>query len=310
MNMNIRNTAPDCLFIGGSTQDLLMLTDRIPGPDERSQDFDYEKCCGGVSATAASAYRKLGGRAGVITVVGNDDAGQFIRQDLEAQGFMECRILQLDAPSSVSLIQVDGQGKRSIVHFGGCIRKLKFDMLDKELLESVKILHLGVMEEELMVKLGEFCKERTDLLLSIDGGNLAGPLAEKLLPCTDIWILDEGTVEKTLGMQPREACVRYWEMAGKENFFTAVTLGEKGAIGYDGKRFLTVSPYKVPVTDTTGAGDNYHGAFLYAFIQGWKPEKCMEFAGIFAGLTCRECGGRKGEPSKEEVLKIMEERKK
>ena len=72
------------------------------------------------------------------------------------------------------------------------------------------------MEEELMVKLGEFCKERTDLLLSIDGGNLAGPLAEKLLPCTDIWILDEGTVEKTLGMQPREACVRYWEMAGKE----------------------------------------------------------------------------------------------
>ena len=67
--MNIRNTAPDCLFIGGSTQDLLMLTDRIPGPNERSQAFDYEKCCGGVSATAASAYRKLGGRAGVITDV-------------------------------------------------------------------------------------------------------------------------------------------------------------------------------------------------------------------------------------------------
>ena len=85
-----------------------MRMERVPQADERVQAWDYVKCCGGVSATAASAHQKLGGRTGIITAVGKDDAGVFIRQDLKEQNFRECRILESpDASSSVSLIQVD-----------------------------------------------------------------------------------------------------------------------------------------------------------------------------------------------------------
>lgn len=308
--MNERDAILDCLFIGGSTQDVMMRMERVPQADERVQAWDYVKCCGGVSATAASAHQKLGGRTGIITAVGKDDAGAFIRQDLKEQNFRECRILESpDASSSVSLIQVDALGRRSIAHYGGCIGELTFSMLDQDLMRSSRILHLGVMEEELMLEIARFCGEQEGVLLSIDGGNLSPALAEKLLPYTDIWIPDEGTVAKTLGVSPEEACRRYQEMSGKKGFFTAVTLGDKGAVGLQGDRFFTAMPYRVPVTDTTGAGDNYHGAFLYAYGRGWELERCMEFAGIFASLTCRECGGRKGEPSLEEVMDILKERK-
>jgi sugar/nucleoside kinase (ribokinase family) len=43
-----------------------------------------------------------------------------------------------------------------------------------------------------------------------------------------------------------------------------ITLGEKGALIFDGKEFINVEPYAVKAIDTNGAGDMYAGAFLYA----------------------------------------------
>ena len=44
---------------------------------------------------------------------------------------------------------------------------------------------------------------------------------------------------------------------------TAATLGERGVLAWDGKRFHHASAYWVPVADTTGAGDIFHaGLFM------------------------------------------------
>ncbi|MEI1254168.1 PfkB family carbohydrate kinase [Blautia sp. JLR.GB0024] len=294
----------DCLFIGGSTQDLLMRTEEIPKSDQRVQAFEYVQCCGGVSATAAAAHQEAGGVTGLITIVGEDAAGEFITQDLQRRQFHEIQIIKKPgARSSVSMIQIDKNGSRSITHYGGCIYDLEFGMLDVKLLQSAGMLHLGVMDEELMMEIAGFCRAE-GILLSVDGGNLSGSLAERILPFTDVWILDEGTVKKTLGMTPEEACL-YYHDKGHKGIFSAVTMGGDGAVGYDGKKFIHMDPIRVPVVDTTGAGDNYHGAFLYGMGRGWSMEMCMEFAGIFASLTCREIGGRKGIPSCSEVMKYM-----
>lgn len=292
----------DCLFIGGSTQDLMMRVEQMPGSDQRVQASEYVQCCGGVSATAAAAHQSLGGVTGMITIVGEDEAGTFIRQDLAKQRFRAVQMIETShSRSSVSMILVDRDGSRSITHYGGCIYDLEFEMLDKNLLKSAKVIHLGVMGEKLMVDLAKFCREEGEVLLSIDGGNLPRKLADQLLPYTDIWILDEATTEKTLDLDAEEAC-RYYASRGKQGMFTAVTRGEKGAVGFDGESFLYMESIDVPVVDTTGAGDNYHGAFLYALGQGWELKKCMEFAGVFASLTCGQIGGRKGIPALEEVI--------
>ena len=67
-----RGKTIDCLFIGGSTQDLLMRTEEIPKSDQRVQALEYTQCCGGVSATAAAAHQEGGGVTGLITIVGED----------------------------------------------------------------------------------------------------------------------------------------------------------------------------------------------------------------------------------------------
>lgn len=61
------------------------------------------------------------------------------------------------------------------------------------------------------------------------------------------------------------------------------------------------------VTDTTGAGDNFHGAFLYCLMQGWDIERTLRFCNTFSALTCMGLGGLAAEPTLEETLQKMEE---
>ena len=60
----------DCLFIGSATKDTLLMVEAPPASDQRIAASAVVHACGGVASVAASAFQKLGGSAGLITVVG------------------------------------------------------------------------------------------------------------------------------------------------------------------------------------------------------------------------------------------------
>ena len=62
----------DCLFIGSSTKDILMLVEAPPASDQRIAARQLEITCGGVSAIAGAAHQSLHGVTGVITALGGD----------------------------------------------------------------------------------------------------------------------------------------------------------------------------------------------------------------------------------------------
>ena len=87
-----------------------------------------------------------------------------------------------------------------------------------------------------------------------------------MLPYVDVFIPDDKTVSKTLGCSPEDAC-RYYAEKGVR--VSCVTMGDKGSVAYAHNTFHYAPPTKVSVLDTTGAGDNFHGAFLYCLTQKW-----------------------------------------
>lgn len=296
----------DCLFIGSTTKDTLLMVDAPPASDQRIAAKAAVHACGGIASVSASAFQKLGGRTGLITAVGSpSDVTEFIRADIAARNLPYSRIVEIpDAESPFSAIQVEPDGKRCITHFGGCVRRLTMDMLDKEILQKTAMIHLGGLEDRFCGELARYCRQHTKALISVDGGNLTREAAEELLPYVDVFIPDDKTVAKTLGLSPEEAC-RYY--AGKGVGISCVTLGEAGSIAYRGGQFCRAPRVKVAVVDTTGAGDNFHGAFLYCLMRGWDMEKTLRFSNAFAGLTCRGLGGIAAEPTLEETLEKMEE---
>ena len=295
----------NALFIGSSTKDMIMLVDAPPESDQRISASQFVISLGGVASTAAAAHHKLGGKTALISIVGEDETGEYISADMFAQNYACLQLLHTDkAPSSISMIQVEKNGKRCITSYGGCIREMTFDRIDLSLLHRTRFLHLGVMNPELMLQLAQYCKEHTDALLSIDGGNIPRELMDQLLPYTDIFIPDHKTAMKTLGLEPREACQYYIEHGAR---FAVVTAAEKGAIGFDGENWYHAPAISVQLVDTLGAGDNFHGAFLYAMSQDWDMNTRLYFSNVFASLSCEGLGGRIAAPTLDKVLKYMNE---
>jgi ribokinase len=84
-----------------------------------------------------------------------------------------------------------------------------------------------------------------------------------------------------------------------------MTLGQKGSLGWEGGEQVRMKAFPVKAADTTGAGDVYHGGYIYGLLQGWTMKECMRFASAVAALKCREIGARKGIPRLKQVQEFM-----
>jgi len=84
-----------------------------------------------------------------------------------------------------------------------------------------------------------------------------------------------------------------------------ITLGPNGSIGWDGGKVISQKAFPVEAKDTTGAGDVYHGAYIYGLLKEWDMAACMHFASAVAAIKCKEIGARKGIPHREEVIQFM-----
>lgn len=87
-----------------------------------------------------------------------------------------------------------------------------------------------------------------------------------------------------------------------------VTAGDKGAFCLGENTSAWIPSFSVVVFDTTGAGDVFHGAFIYGLLMNWDLERTTTFANAAAALSCRELSGTKGIPSLDEVMELVESR--
>jgi ribokinase len=83
------------------------------------------------------------------------------------------------------------------------------------------------------------------------------------------------------------------------------TLSERGCFVANREEAFHAPGIKVPVVDTTGAGDAFHGGFLYGLLQGWDLARTARFANVVGALTCRALGGRTSIPTLSELEQYL-----
>ena len=86
------------------------------------------------------------------------------------------------------------------------------------------------------------------------------------------------------------------------------TLGARGARIYCEGHFIESPAFEVPggCRDTTGAGDAFHGGFIYGMLNNEDLETCMKFGNAVAALKCRSLGGRAALPTVDELNEFLE----
>jgi len=83
-----------------------------------------------------------------------------------------------------------------------------------------------------------------------------------------------------------------------------LTLGSDGSVYQDGGLFLRQGIYKVPVVDTTAAGDTFTGYFIGGLQKGEDAGTALEHAAKAAAIAVSRPGAAPSVPTREEVLRF------
>lgn len=287
------------LFIGQTYIDIVFVADQIPTGDDKAVAKDYAVSFGGNAVTAGFCCAKLGVRPDMLTSLADDWLGRMFL-DMAARYGISVHGRKV-RESSLSFI-MPKDGKRAILRCRDDDYLHPFPVLN---LTGCRGLHLDGHQADAALAYAKSCRQ-AGIMTSLDGGGVRSN-TEEVLDHIDVAIVSERMCEQ-MHLDPR-GMLEY--LRGKGCHVGGVTLGEKGMVWYDGKsENLHLPALKVPrdkVIDTNGAGDVFHGAYMYSALA--RPEKSWEEHFIFARAASahkiQHLGNEGGIPSLADVERLM-----
>lgn len=260
------------LFIGQSYIDVTFVADSLPEGDDKTVARDYAISFGGNAVTAAFCCAKLGIAPDLLTSVADDWLGRMFI-DMAAKYGISVHHRKVKE-SSLSFVMPRGT-QRAIVRCRDDDYLHPFTPLN---LEGCRALHVDGHQPDAAIHYARTCRA-AGILTSLDGGGLRANTHD-LLAFIDVAVVAERLCEQ-MKMTPGEM-LTYLRSRGCR--VGGVTLGEKGLLWYDETRAEHHMPaLKVPlekILDTNGAGDIFHGAYIYDALA--RPDAGWEEHFLFA----------------------------
>jgi len=288
--------------INGFSWDPLNMADSNPGR--------VEYCPGGVGRNIAENLHRLGAEVRLISVIGDDPGGEFIKTSSARIGLNIEHSLFLKSGEQVTSVYIalmDSDGE------------MKLALADMNIMEHITEKHLeskaGIIKESAIVLLDTNLPERIiNFILDTFGG---GPLffldgvsarkAPRAAPRIGSFdTLKIGRMEASvltgieipeLGEPGRPMSAKQWEKFDKmANFFISkgtrrvfITLGKEGIFTASaGRNFFSPVQYVRPL-NTSGGGDAVMAGIAYGTLQGWDDEKIVSFSLAMGRITV-QCG--------------------
>lgn len=293
----------DCLGFGVCPIDYLCILKSYPELDDKIEALESGVQGGGPVPTAMVTLSRLGKKATFVGRIGDDQEGQFAKSQLQNEGVnTDYLIVDPKMKTPKAFIWIDKKtGKRTVVLDQPELKKTKPSELGFLNKIKIKYLHLDARDININIFLAKWAKSIGAEVI-LDMGSLRGDF-KRLLPLVDYLVVSRRfALGYTKLKDPIKACKKLMKGGFKA---VVVTLGEKGAVaGADGAVFR-VPGYKVNVVDTTGAGDVFHGAFIYGLLENWELEKTIQFSNACAALKCTKLGGRAGILTLSEVKNFL-----
>jgi len=299
----------DVVGLGVSTLDLFMVVDELPGSELVQRAHDSLLQGGGPIATALVALSRLGCSTAMIDKLGDDWRGKLIFKEFTREGvatnYLTLAAGQTSSIASILVRKLDGA--RTIVYAPGDAGEVLPSDISDDMISSAKILHLNGRHPQACLASARIAQKH-GVLISFDGGaHRFNDQLRPLIELTDLCIVARQfafACSSTTDLQTSAA-----KLLQSGPRIVVITAGTEGSWIFDqGGDCFHLPAYQLPQSvDTTGAGDAYHGAFLYGLLHDYSLRKCGQFASAVAALNTRKLGGRSGLPSFEETMKFLNE---
>lgn len=288
------------ICVGHAALDYVYRIDAFPPTPTKVRSLEHIECGGGMAANAAAAIAKLGGAVELWSRTGADAAGERIRAFLVADGVDVAHVkVHEGARSSTSAVIVDAHGERLII--GERDHAMSMDA------GWLPLAHVGsaaaVLSDLRWIEgtRAAFTAARAQGVPTLLDADLGGAgVLDEFLPLTDYVIFSGPALD---GFAPHgQDAERLGAVLAKGVRHAGVTRGNAGYTWVERSGASGRQPaFATEVTDTTGAGDAFHGAFAWALAQGRPPAECARTAAAVSALKCRRLGARLGLPTRAEL---------
>jgi sugar/nucleoside kinase (ribokinase family) len=303
-NFSFPNDKPfGVVGMGLNSVDFLCVVPEFPTLNSKMEMLQYTKQGGGQVATAMVALSRWGIKTKYIGKVGEDELGTFSLNSIRQEKVdVSSVMIEPDATNQFAMIIVDGSsGERTILWNRDKRLIYRIGELRKEEVCSGKILHLDGHDIHAALQCARWAKEEgIPIVVDLDK---VEPLTPELIKEIDFIITSSRFPMLYTGiLDQKEALL---ELQKHIPGFLCATLGHGGSVAIVNGELLRVKGFKVDAVDTTGAGDVFHGGFIYGLLQNWEVTEILRFANAVAALKCRDLGGRKGIPTLEETVRFL-----
>lgn len=293
----------DVVGLGVCAVDFLCRLPHYPKLDEKTELMQFSMQGGGPVPTALVTLARLGAKVCYVGKVGSDEGGRFVSESLEREGVdIEGLVVAPGARTSRAFVWVDGpSGLKSIAADRTDLENLRPEELSSQLVKAGRYLLIDGKETDAALKAAEWSHQVGGEVV-LDVGSRRSKM-EHLLRLADYLVVSEGFALSFGQTDDQEVAARALFRFGPK--VVVVTLGHLGSLCLSQEGLFRQGAFSVPVRDTTGAGDVFHGAFIYGLLKGWELRFTVRFASAVAAMKCRKLGGRAGIPTLFQVEEFL-----
>jgi sugar/nucleoside kinase (ribokinase family) len=285
-------TRTDVVGVGINATDTIIRLPHFPALDSKVELLSADVRPGGQVASAIVACHRWSLSARYVGKIGDDAAGKLQMDEMAREGVDARWIVAPGCMSQSSFILVDEpSGERTVLWKRDPKIALQPADLKREWISAAKVLLVDGHDTEAAALAARWAREEN---ISVVGDfDNRYPRVEALLEYIDFIVTSKEFPERLTGEKNLLKSLPTILQKFKSRL-TAATLGRLGAVAWDGERFLLCPGFRVHAADTTGAGDIFHGAFLYGLVREWRLEEILEFGCAAAALNCTAPGARGG----------------
>lgn len=287
------------LVFGSLNIDIIYRMNHIVTPGETEASASVQKNAGGKGLNQAVALARAGAETYMAGCIGSD--GGFLSEMLAQYGVNTDNVVRKEIPNGNAVIQVDANGQNAIILFGGSNQSVTEEQID-ETFPRFSPGDLVLLQNEISCGCSVLTKAHAaGFKVAVNPSPITEDLLRWPLELADYLIVNELEGAALAGTgNVREMISVFREKYPRTN--VVLTLGENGAYSI-GEHFEKFEPARrVPVVDTTAAGDTFTGYYLNSISGGETPEQALAIAAMAASIAIGTRGAACSIPARDQVL--------
>ncbi len=294
------------ICIGNVAYDITIPVNGFPKENTKNRVSKRIECGGGPASNAAYLLGKWGVDVSFAGVLGGDEFGKRIIEEFKEVN-VNIDFLQIDQNSKTTasfIIANKENGSRTVLSY----REPKMELDDIQLDFAPDIILIDGQEEIVSKKI---IAKYPDAISVIDAGRATEKVIN-LCKQVDYVVCSKRFAEEVSGLKvdyrvPQTLVSIYHHLKKQFPGEVVITLEDKGSLYRKENEIRVMPSLKVKAVDSTGAGDIFHGAFIYGLTKKWDLEKICKLSNIAGALSVTRLGGRKSVFCKEEIKAIWDE---